>query len=134
MSNIDEVIKNAYQKVQFEKGSPYTEHGFVKLKEEISSYVIQLVNESYVIAKRSKSDLISQSHVEVASHNLIKKNNSEIRNIFVSIGGFLLGMAVTKTFETLADSEPFTVANSLLIFSTGIVGAFMLGLNIFSGR
>ena len=134
MANIDETLQKAYQSLEYNKESPFTEQGFVKIKEEVSNYVLEIVNESYRIAKRNKSDLISQVHVETASENLIKKKNREYKNILVSIGSFLLGMSITKTFETISNSESFTIQNTILVLVTGIVGALIIGLNIFDSK
>ena len=131
MANLDDIIKNSAKKISFDKDSPFSEQGFSKLKEEISAYIVLLVDESFRIARHEKSDKVSHAHVESASAGLVKKKNKEIVNVFISIGGFLIGMSITKTFEILANSEMFTTQSTLIILATGIVGAFLLGLNIF---
>jgi hypothetical protein len=128
---IEEVIQRSNERLQFEKGSPFTQEGFEGLKVEIASYINSLITESYKIAKRHKGDLISKSHIESASYNLIKKRSKNRRQIFSSIGGFLFGFAISKTFEVLADSEKFTNSNTILIFACGMIGAFLLGITLF---
>ena len=127
---IEQVILRSTDRLQFEKGSPCTIDGYDALKIEISSYINELVEESYRVARRHKSDLISKSHIESASFNLIKKYSSNAKKYLMSIGGFLLGFSIAKTVEIVADSQNFTTTNILILFSCAIIGAFISGISL----
>ena len=127
---IEQVIQRSNNRIPFEKGSPFTQEGYEALKVEISSFINEIIQESYKVAKRNKSDLISKSNIETASFNLIKKHSGEKKKYLSPLGGFLLGFAVNKIFETLANNESFANSTIIVILITGIIGAFLLGTTL----
>jgi hypothetical protein len=133
MSDINEILKTAYKKAEFEDGSPFTQMGFDQLKKEVSLFVFQLVDNSYRIAKTKKNDLISTEDVKEASSQL-NKNRKKANQLISSIGGFLLGFSLTRVFELLGDGSEISFRNLMIIFPTGIVGAFFLGIILFGKR
>ncbi len=128
---IEEVIQRSNDRLQFEKGSQFTQEGFDELKTEIASYINSLITESYRIAKRNKGDLISKSHIQSASFQLIKKHSKDKKQVLASVGGFFVGFSISKALELVADGQKISSSHTIVILIAGIVGAFILGISIF---
>lgn len=110
--------------------SPFSAQAYGCLRDKITSYIGQLISESVKISKRHKADLVSQNHIERASDNLVSKKRGRLNYLIGTLGGIFLGATVSNIFGMLVLNQIYTTSGIVITISTGILGAFMIAINL----
>ena len=129
-NQLSDAIKEANDTLNSFESSPFSEKAYDSLKENITSYIGQIITESIRISKRHKADLVSQSHVEDANDNLISKKRSKLNYLAGTLGGIFLGATVSNIFGMLVLNQVFNNAGIIATIIIGIFGAFLVAVNL----
>jgi hypothetical protein len=130
LTDLNEAINEANNTLSEFDSSPFTSKAYESLKDKISSYIGQIITESIRISKRHKADLVSQTHVEDASDNLISKKRGKLSYLAGTLGGIFLGATVSNIFGMLVLNQTFTTTGIIITIIIGIVGAFLIAINL----
>lgn len=130
MTELEKVIKEVEFTTANIASDPFTPKGFAKYKEKISVYISALFIESQKTAKRHKADNVSESHVDTASSYLIKNRESKVSKLMGVLGGVFLGAAVSNILALTVLGQSFTTTGLVTTVLLGIVGSFMVGINM----
>ena len=123
------VVARAEAQLTSNESSPFSPPAFGILKEFISTYVADLVNESIKVSERHRADTVSAAHVERAAEYLVSSTSRRIYRHLGTLGGILLGAALSNMLAMTLTGQ-YTGVGTMLSASLGIVGAFMIALHI----
>jgi len=129
-NELNEAINEANNTLNSLGTSPFTNRAYESLKEKIATYIGQIITESIRISKRHKADLVSQSHIETASDNLISKKRSKLNYLSGTLGGIFLGATVSNIFGMLVLNQAFNTSGIIITIALGIIGAFLIAINV----
>jgi hypothetical protein len=104
---------------------PFSTAAFFKLQERIEQHIDDLVIESARIMSRHQADTISAAYVSQASENLVIGRRQRLFTIVGTLGGVLLGAAVSS-FVEMAKSATVTTPQALTASILGVIGAIMI--------
>ncbi len=123
------IISRAENQLQVTNSSPFSPPAFSIIKEKISQYVIELINESIKVSKRHRADTVSAAHVELASEYLVTSTARRFYRHLGTVGGILLGAALSNILA-MTFAGQYTGGGTIVSASLGIGGAFMIALHI----
>jgi hypothetical protein len=130
MDNVlNDVQRNAESHMYNIDHSPFSTAAFSTLQEKISHYIRDLITESINISRRHQADSVSATHVEMASDYLIANTSRKVYRHLGTIGGILLGAALSNILA-MALSATYTGVGTIISIVLGIVGAFLVALHI----
>jgi histone H3/H4 len=109
--------------------TPFSTSAFTALQSHIATYIAELMSESMRDAKRHQLDTVSEMHVERAADFLITGSGRKLFRHIGTIGGVLLGAAVSNLLA-MAASNTVTFSSAGLTVALGIVGAFAVAIHI----
>lgn len=107
--------------------SKFSKNAETIFQKKIFIYKEELFTESIKDAKRFDSDGVSAANVKRASQ--IIKTSSNHNSYLSMIGGILFGVSLSS-FLAMQISNEFSTINVLISAVLGIVGAFMIALQI----
>jgi histone H3/H4 len=128
-SPISDLITAAEKELQSFGSAPFSEPAFATLKERVSQYIVELINEALKVAKRHQADTVSAAHVNRASDYLVSSSSRKIFRHLGTVGGILLGAAIGNVLA-MTTSNQFTATSVLVTSGLGIIGAFLIALHI----
>ena len=103
---------------------PFTTNAFARLQTVIRGFITDLIDESWRIAKRHKSEVVSEGYVDAASTYLIASRTRRLFRHMGTLGGILLGGSLSNILSMLQAAKPFPVAATLASLGIGILGTF----------
>jgi hypothetical protein len=127
--NIEVIANSAEHSLSNTSPTPFSAKGFTRLKEGIDEYIDSLTGEAYRIALRSRADTISSAHVEEAERHLVARSTRSVFRHLGTLGGILLGAALSQLVTMLSDAK-FNPTGVSLTAVFGIVGAFLVALSM----
>lgn len=130
MNEIEKILKDVDYTIQNVGQRQFTKEAFKQFKESVGVYISSLFVESQKTAKRHKADNISASHVESATKYLVKNSESKISRLWGILGGTLLGAAVSNLLSMTVLGQQFNTTGLVTTIILGIVGSFLVGINI----
>lgn len=89
------------------------------------NYGVNLAAEAKRVARRHRSDTVSEADVIEASNNVMTRSASSFQYYLSTFGGILLGASIS-TFLGMAVAGQFPVWVTLISAALGIVGAFSI--------
>jgi hypothetical protein len=107
--------------------SPFSTPAFTALQERIEQHIDELILESVRIMSRHQADTVSPAYVAQASENLVAGRRRKIFTFVGTLGGILLGAAVSG-FVDMARASAVTAQQALTAGLLGVVGAIMIAL------
>jgi len=105
--------------------SPFTPKSFLKLKEKINDYAINLIIESVKVTKLNKAEKVSDDYIERASNHLVAKSKNRISNFIGALGGICLGAAFSN-YLSMAATSTTTSVGAILTGIFGICGGLLI--------
>jgi len=124
-----DLIRHADQQLQRLNPAPFSPNALRALKDRVTEYIADLINESAREAKRQQLDTISETHVERAGEYIVSKSGRRFFRHLGTLGGILLGASLSNLL-TLATASTVTFASVALTPAFGILGAFAIALHI----
>jgi len=116
--------------IEIDDPSPFSPAAYSRLREKIAEYISQLVTESVKVSKRHQSDTVSAAHVERANEYLVSSSTRRIFKHLGTVGGILLGAAVSTFLSMATSTGEFSMRGALISAALGIVGAFLVALHM----
>ena len=107
--------------------TPFSAAGFGTLQRRVDEYIEDLVIESVRIMERKQADTVSPSFVQQASDNLVASRKRRLFGLSGTIGGVLLGAALSSYVE-MVKASALTLPSVLTASLLGIVGTFLIAL------
>lgn len=132
LGNLPILIDDANKSLEKSTPHNFSEKAFKPLKQNISTYIIELVSESMRNARREKVDSVSASHVEKASAYLVTKNRGKLKNILGGVGGVFLGAAVQEIISIVNSTNPPNTISVVTISTLMLVGTILVAWNLLS--
>ena len=126
---VSAVLKDAEESLESVTHSPFSNPAFGTLKGKISQYVSELINESIKVSKRHKADTVSAAHVERASEYLVTSTSRRLYQHLGTVGGILLGASLSNILAMTLSGQ-YTGSGTIISAALGIIGAFMIALQI----
>lgn len=126
---LEKVFKEADAKLPSVDPSPFSSEAFLELKGKISEYITLLVSESLNVSKRHQADVVSATHVEIASSYLVTRSRKRIFGHIGMVGGILLGAAISNVLA-MVTVQQYTVDGILVTVSLTAIGTFMVAIHI----
>lgn len=130
MTDLEKLLQEVEFTLQNVSNKPFTIEAFDKFKERIGIYISSLFNESQKTAYRNKTDNISSSHVETASQYLIKSQQSKWNKLWGILGGVFLGATVSNALAMTVLNQQFSTGGLIFTIALGVIGSFLIGMNI----
>ena len=122
IQHVDDQLKNV-------NPAPFSPSAFRALEDQISRYIADLIGEAVREAKRRQLDTVSETHVERAADYLVSSSTRKIFRHVGTLGGVLLGAAVSNLLS-MATTSNVTFASVALTTALGVIGAFAIALHI----
>ena len=129
---VAQLLASAEKRLQPVDPGPFSDSAFSLLTSKVSEYIGELISEADKLARRQRADVISAAHVQRATENLISSTERRLFRYVGTIGGILLGAALSNIITAIA-TEQFSVAGTALASGLGIVGAFAVAFHMAQG-
>jgi hypothetical protein len=110
--------------------SPFSPVAFKELEDTISEFIGDLVDESLKISKRHQSEFISANYVRQASEHLIASRSRRIFRHLGTIGGIMLGGAISNILAMAQAGTSFPMLGTLVSVGVGLVGSFLVAIHV----
>lgn len=110
--------------------SPFTPNAFRAFLDAVDEFITDLMDESHRIAKRHKSEVISERYVQAASSYLIASRARRLFRHMGTVGGILLGGALSNILAMAQAGTAFPVLGTIVSIGVGIIGTFLVALHI----
>ena len=111
--------------------SPFTSGAFRALTEIIDEFIGDLVDESYRIARRRKSeDVVSINDVQQAGEHLISTRPRRLFRHMGTVGGSLFGVSLSNILAMAQTGDSFPILGTLVSIGIGLVGTFLMAIHM----
>jgi len=132
LGNLPTLLDEANKVLDKSEHQTFSEQAFKSLKQNITTYIVDLVSEAVRNAKREKVDNVSASHVEKASAYLVTKNKGKIKSILGAVGGIFLGAAVQEIVGIVNTTQQPNVISVITISILMLLGTILVAWNLLS--
>ena len=99
--DLQEIIERVNTELQNAHRTPFSDHAFDRLKEQLTAYAVELINESVKRAERHQAEGVSSSDVQRASQYLVSSTSHRIYRHAGTFGGLLLGTALSNMLSMI---------------------------------
>jgi len=123
---IEKIIKGIEEDLNKIQPDPFSDKAFKILKGKISTYIKELIKESIKNSKRENLDSVSATHVEKASDYLVSPTKNKWNHLITTIGGVILGAAITQAIGAVSSGEAITALEMSLTVGSTFLGGIML--------
>lgn len=127
--NFQEVIDRVGRELQNAARTPFSEQAFEELKEQISIYAGELVQESVKKAKRHRAENVSSADVQQASQYLVASTSHRIYRHAGTIGGLLFGTAFSSILSMITTRQ-YGLSGVVVTFVFTIIGTFLVTVHM----
>jgi len=108
---------------------PFTTSAFALLQDTIDEFISDLIDESFKIAKRQKSEVVSAHYVEAAGLYLVASRARRMFRHMGTLGGILLGGSLSNILA-MAQSNTFPVIGTLVSITIALIGTSLVAVHI----
>jgi hypothetical protein len=131
--NQSSIISQATQQAEVDLADtdpePFSPKAFESLKQAISWFITELVDQSVRVSKRHRSDNVAESHVATAVQYLVGDAPGRIFRHLGTIGGVLLGAALSNLLSMIT-TKVLTAPSVGVTVALAVIGAFLVALHI----
>ena|ERR1043165_949392 len=127
--NFQGVIERVGRELQNAARTPFSEQAFEELKEQISIYAVELIEESVKKAKRHRAESVSSADVQQASQYLVASTSHRIYRHAGTVGGLLFGTAFSNILSMITTHQ-YGLAGVIVTFVFTMVGTFLVALHM----
>lgn len=110
--------------------APFTPSAFRLLQDSIDEFIVDLLDESFRIAKRHKSEVVSANYVEAAGTYLVASRARRVFRHMGTVGGILLGGSLSNILAMAQTGSAFPVVGTLVSVGVGLLGSFLVAVHI----
>lgn len=130
-SNLPSLLDDANKSLSKVENPSFSNNAYNLLKQKITNYISELVDESIKNSKREKADVVSASHVEKSSKYLVATNKNKTKQAIGTFGGFLLGGSISNIIGMAIAGTVIPYYVTIILFLIAIIGALMVAWNLF---
>jgi len=125
---VRESIENATKILAQSKISAFDDAGYQSYGQHIEEYAVELGKEAHRISRRQNATSITQFCVDRAGHHLTAFTSRRWQKQLGTIGGTLLGAALSSMLAILLEEEP---NNSLMVVTMviAIIGSACIAIH-----
>lgn len=127
---VTDVVSTARQSLSAMDSAPFTPSAFALLQDTVDEFIGDLMDEALRIAKRHKSEVVSANYVQAASSYLVTSRARRLFRHMGTIGGILLGGALSNILAMAQAGSTFPVIGTLVSIGVGLVGSFLVAIHI----
>ena len=127
--NFQGVIDRVGRELQNAARTPFSEQAFEELKEQISIYAGELVQESVKAARRHRAENVSSADVQQASQYLVASTSHRIYRHAGTIGGLLFGTAFSSILSMITTRQ-YGLSGVVVTFVFTISGTFLMTVHM----
>lgn len=128
-SDFQEVIDRASSRLQNAAKIPFSDQAFRELKEQISAYAEELIDQSVKKAKQHRAENVSTADVQQAGQYLVARPSHRIYKHLGTFGGLLFGTALSSVVTmTTANQYGFTIV--VITFVLTFIGTFFITIHM----
>jgi histone H3/H4 len=107
----------------------FSESAFARLKERLSLYIGELVNESLAVARRHGADTVSAPHVDRASEQIAANIARRLYRLFGILGGVFFGTALSNLLQ-LMNAPQIEPRQAIVTFIFGVLGSALVMIQV----
>jgi len=126
---LEQIVEVADRELQSVDPTPFSPQAFLRLKEKVSEYAVQLITESVKRARRHQAETASTSDVEQASQYLVASSSHKFYRHMGTFGGLFLGSALSNVLSMITTNQ-FALNGIIVTFILTLVGSFMIAAHI----
>ena len=104
---------------------PFSVPAYEVLRARIAEYISDLVTESARLARRSRADDISATHVQRAAEHLTSASRGRLSRHLGTVGGIMLGGALSNILSMTLENK-YGATGILVTTGIAIVGAALV--------
>ena len=123
--DFEEVVERAKLELQKTHSTPFSEQALQRLKDQIGSFAVELINESVKKAKRHQAEGVSSADVQQASQYLVSNPSHKMFRHAGALGGLLSGAALSQVFATITSTQ-YSLSGIVLTFILTFIGTTLM--------
>jgi hypothetical protein len=127
---VNGIAANARGRLTSIDPAPFTPSAFVLLQDTIDEFIADLLDESFRIAKRHKSEVVSVNYVQAAGTYLVASRARRMFRHMGTVGGILLGGSLSNILAMAQTGTAFPVVGTLVSVGVGLLGSFLVAVHI----
>ena len=127
--DFQEVIDRASRKLQNATKVPFSEQAFQELKEQISAYAEELIDESVKKAKQHRAESVSTANVQQAGQYLVARPSHRIYRHMGTFGGLLFGTALSSVVS-MTTTNQYGLTVVVITFVLTFIGTFFITIHM----
>jgi hypothetical protein len=125
-----EIVRRAQERLSTADPTPFTPSAFALLKDTIDEFISDLMEESFRIAKRHKSEVVSANYVQAAGTYLVVSRQRRIFRHMGTVGGILLGGSLSNILAMAQSGVSFPLIGTLVSVAMGFIGSSLVAVHI----
>ena len=127
--DLQEIIERVNTELQNAHRTPFSEQAFDRLREQITAYAVELINEFVKRAKRHQAEGVSSSDVQQASQYLVSSTSQRLYRHAGTFGGLLLGAVLSNVLSMITTNQ-YSLSGVIVTFGLTLVGSFPIAAHI----
>jgi histone H3/H4 len=127
--DFQEVIDRASSRLQKAAKIPFSDQAFQELKEQISGYAEELIDESVRKANRHRAESVSSADVQQAGQYLVARPSHRIYKHLGTFGGLLFGTALSS-IVSMTTSNQYGLTVVVITFVLTFIGTFFITIHM----
>ena len=127
--DFQDVIDRASRRLQNAAKIPFSDQAFQELKEQISAYAEELIDESVKKAKQHRAESVSSADVQQAGRLLVARPSHRIYRHVGTFGGLLFGTALSS-IVSMTTSNQYGLTVVVITFVLTFIGTFFITIHM----
>lgn len=127
--DFQEVIDRASRRLQNGAKVPFSDQAFQELKEQISAYTEELIDESVKKAKQHRAESVSSADVQQAGQYLVARPSHRLYRHVGTFGGLLFGTALSS-IVSMTTTNQYGLTVVVVKFVLTFIGTFFITIHM----
>lgn len=127
--DFQEIIDRASRRLQNAAKVPFSDQAFQELKEQISAYAEELIDESVKKAKQHRAESVSSADVLQAGQYLVARPSHRLYRHAGTFGGLLLGTALSS-IVSMTTMNQYGLTVVVVTFVLTFIGTFCITVHM----
>jgi hypothetical protein len=129
VDDLESGFANDVDRIAAAERPPFSVPAYEVLRSRIAEYILDLVAESARLARRSRADDISATHVQRAAEHLTSSTRGRYYRHLGTVGGIMLGGALSNILSMTLENK-YAAAGILITTGIAIIGAALVAFHI----
>ncbi|HXQ73796.1 MAG TPA: hypothetical protein VN844_25060 [Pyrinomonadaceae bacterium] len=127
--DFQEIIDRASRRLQNAAKIPFSDQAFQELKEQISAYTEELIDESVKKAKQHRAESVSSADVQQAGQYLVARPSHRLYRHVGTFGGLLFGTALSS-IVSMTTTNQYGLTVVVVTFGLTFIGTFFITIHM----